>query len=733
MVKTILLLAANPQNASRLKLDEEMRDIREGLQRTRHRNDFKFVTRWVARPRDFRREMLANTPQIVHFIAHGKSEGLAFEDVSGNIRLISSNALSTLFKLVSNHVECVVLSGCYSKIQAEEIAQSVPYVIGSKPSVDNRSEIEFAVAFYEALGNGESIEFAYESGLVAMQLIGSSEVSIPTLLKGGSSRKLEEYDQALTRYELEVRKILQSASSSSSLKRLREVLGLIDEDAVAIEAEIRETNEINLAIETNSIRNYKRLSIAILRKICVTESVPISEPEFIEGSLWEIMLPSTGLELTTRKAIFFLSHDDNISQLDAYLKKIGREREIGCFVFASISGNFPERFNPFHIIRINSKSLKEMNSIAEKDRLVWLARFFFRQINIVALPGMLPYKTNGPARLFFGRENELSRLTSNYQKGAILVGAHRSGKSSLLEKIKERFLDRKYKVVGPLTFFKLQQFFKETLDPLGEKYRPTMSIEDWRLAVKEYNKQENHLIFMMDEVDRMIDEDSKTSFQLGHTFRALQNEGVCEFFLAGHARLREAIRLEGSPFRNFAEEITLTGLSEESALELIQTPMKLLGFEVPVTYAKRIYHGTAGVAVLIQEFCRRLLEALRQDGNSEIDEVEIEDIEQDPDFLQAVFEHYNYAHSKISISIVLITAIKQNVRRKDILEVFLSYGIKLPRERLDEALNFLTRFGVLQQFKAGQYRILSGYLIEAILAQEPESLLDSKLEGGVDE
>lgn len=197
MVKTILLLAANPQNASRLKLDEEMRDIREGLQRTRHRNDFKFVTRWVARPRDFRREMLANTPQIVHFIAHGKSEGLAFEDVSGNIRLISSNALSTLFKLVSNHVECVVLSGCYSKIQAEEIAQSVPYVIGSKPSVDNRSEIEFAVAFYEALGNGESIEFAYESGLVAMQLIGSSEVSIPTLLKGGSSRKLEEYDQAL--------------------------------------------------------------------------------------------------------------------------------------------------------------------------------------------------------------------------------------------------------------------------------------------------------------------------------------------------------------------------------------------------------------------------------------------------------------------------------------------------------------------------------------------------------
>ena len=39
-VKRILILSANPKNTNRLRLDEEVREIDEGLQRSKNREQF---------------------------------------------------------------------------------------------------------------------------------------------------------------------------------------------------------------------------------------------------------------------------------------------------------------------------------------------------------------------------------------------------------------------------------------------------------------------------------------------------------------------------------------------------------------------------------------------------------------------------------------------------------------------------------------------------------------------
>ncbi len=271
-----------------------------------------------------------------------------------------------------------------------------------------------------------------------------------------------------------------------------------------------------------------------------------------------------------------------------------------------------------------------------------------------------------------------------------------------------------------------------------------MSLEDWSSALKAYskNKQESRLVFLFDEVDRMIQEDLKSGSNLGQKMRALQNEGYCEFFLAGHAKLREAITIEGGPFRNLAEEITFTGLTnlaeeitftgltKEAATDLIQRPMKLLGFEVSYAQANRIYEGTAGVAVLIQEFCLKLLDELRLSVASEISDTTVEEVEQSPDFLDIVFEHYKYGQTWDSMAITLLTAMKGEVQRKDITEVFKEHGIVLSRDQLDKALDFLKQFGVLQKLKNGHFRVLSGYLTDAIKTNDPDSLLESELGKG---
>jgi hypothetical protein len=69
-VKTILILAANPKNTSRLRLDKEVQEIDEGLRRANKREQFKLEQRWAVRSRDFYRAILDTQPQIVHFCGH---------------------------------------------------------------------------------------------------------------------------------------------------------------------------------------------------------------------------------------------------------------------------------------------------------------------------------------------------------------------------------------------------------------------------------------------------------------------------------------------------------------------------------------------------------------------------------------------------------------------------------------------------------------------------------------
>ncbi|QSJ16747.1 CHAT domain-containing protein [Nostoc sp. UHCC 0702] len=144
-LKSILLLAANPKGTQSLRLQEEEREIKEKLRLAGY-GKVPINSTGATRPRDIQQSMLDFQPQIVHFSGHGSGkEGLVFEDESGQGKLVSSEALANLFKLFSNHVECIILNACYSQLQAEAIAQHVDYVIGMRREIGDRAAIEFAV------------------------------------------------------------------------------------------------------------------------------------------------------------------------------------------------------------------------------------------------------------------------------------------------------------------------------------------------------------------------------------------------------------------------------------------------------------------------------------------------------------------------------------------------------------------------------------------------------------
>ena len=165
MEKTkILILEANPHKD--LSLNDEIRDLRNVIRQSRDRKEFQIDIGLSVRSTDLQQLMLDYEPNIVHFCGHGTGQdGLVFLD-----KKISTDAISNLFKLCKDHLQCVVLNACYSRVQADKIVQYIPYVIGMMQEIKDDAAIAFSIGFYRALGFGRTFEDAFKFGKNAIQL-----------------------------------------------------------------------------------------------------------------------------------------------------------------------------------------------------------------------------------------------------------------------------------------------------------------------------------------------------------------------------------------------------------------------------------------------------------------------------------------------------------------------------------------------------------------------------------
>lgn len=182
-MRRILVLAANPADSSRLRLDKEVREIEEGLRRSRHRDEFQFVTVWAVGPRQLRRALLDHKPEFIHFSGHGTTEGIALENERGATHRVDGDALVKLFSHFTGDLRCVLLNACNSQPQAEAISRFVPYAIGMRDNVSDAAAIEFAVGFYDALGAGKTIEEAFGIACSAIRTFGVPGHSTPVLYR----------------------------------------------------------------------------------------------------------------------------------------------------------------------------------------------------------------------------------------------------------------------------------------------------------------------------------------------------------------------------------------------------------------------------------------------------------------------------------------------------------------------------------------------------------------------
>jgi hypothetical protein len=179
----ILFLAANPVDTDPLRLDEEIRAIDEALRKTEFRDRFELEQQWAVRVGDLQEALLRHKPAVVHFSGHGAdSSQIVLESNAGTAQAVPQDDLVRLFSILKDDIRCVVLNACYSEGQAKAIAEHIDCVVGMTTAVGDDAAIEFATAFYRALGYGRDIQTAFDLGTNQIGLKDLPDVDTPRLL-----------------------------------------------------------------------------------------------------------------------------------------------------------------------------------------------------------------------------------------------------------------------------------------------------------------------------------------------------------------------------------------------------------------------------------------------------------------------------------------------------------------------------------------------------------------------
>lgn len=173
----ILIFQSNPDEEEWLRIDREVREIKEAVGSYGGVNN-QVIYVGAAKIHDLPRFLQLEKPDIFHFSGHGSSENeLIFESSSGGGEAIADNTLKTIFEIAKNKLKCVVLNSCYSKPQAKIISQYIPYVIGNNGSIEDDGAIQFSKSLYSNLSLGLSIE---ESFKLAKEIAGTTDTTIFT-------------------------------------------------------------------------------------------------------------------------------------------------------------------------------------------------------------------------------------------------------------------------------------------------------------------------------------------------------------------------------------------------------------------------------------------------------------------------------------------------------------------------------------------------------------------------
>jgi len=176
----ILVLASEPKDKDPLRLEDEIRRIRDAS-RCRGLEELDFVPIQGAQFDDLVTELIQRDFNVVHFAGHeGHMEGDAHQSAS-----VSNNTLVEAFRVMAarRRIDLVLFNVCRSAELADEVKSYVGCSIGYPHDIANGLAIIYTDRFYSALAAGWSIHEAHAIARLPLMHAGLSEADLPVLFE----------------------------------------------------------------------------------------------------------------------------------------------------------------------------------------------------------------------------------------------------------------------------------------------------------------------------------------------------------------------------------------------------------------------------------------------------------------------------------------------------------------------------------------------------------------------
>jgi CHAT domain len=182
-VLRVLYLTANPKLD--LRTEVEVRNVRQAVRTTMHRDLIEIIPMPAATPEDLLDGLNDVRPHVVHLSSHAGEETVIFDNASIESpagRKVTFDLLAKALGATDDPPVLLVLNGCDTLDGAEVLLESTPVIIAMASDITDRAASVFATRFYSAIASAQPVGAAVRQGAVAMEFAGTHEGGSPPFL-----------------------------------------------------------------------------------------------------------------------------------------------------------------------------------------------------------------------------------------------------------------------------------------------------------------------------------------------------------------------------------------------------------------------------------------------------------------------------------------------------------------------------------------------------------------------
>ncbi|MEW6619449.1 MAG: RNase adapter RapZ [bacterium] len=390
---------------------------------------------------------------------------------------------------------------------------------------------------------------------------------------------------------------------------------------------------------------------------------------------------------------------DIISNIENIIRREKVQNDISFIIADKDSTKLKQwvKNSAYQLVVLNKEDLKKVFSAYDSKKA-----FIKCIVEQIGLRQVSPYCSLGPTKNFYGRQKEIKELMENKGVNYTIVGGRRMGKTSLLLKVKkemEKNGDSKVIFIDCSICRDYEDFFSLVCHRLEI---PTEEIKDMLSFFRYFSVKNERVIFLLDEIDNLIDIDKKNGYLLISALRDLAFNGYCRCIMAGFKVLYFQTKDIDSPLYHFTKSIHLSVLDKPGGENLIREPMGNLGvsFIDPIKNIDKILNLVSLHPSCIQAFCEKLIESLSKSNNRIVSDSLINRIYMDSNFERDLLNIFlpTFDKDNLKRSIIFnIINMKPPISFETIHHTLKNEGIVIKIDEVDKDMDNLILLGVLDK------------------------------------